>query len=394
MYRLFFRLVLQHLDAERAHALARRSLRIVRATPLGRAVVRWLVGPSDKCLETETLGRTFPSPVGVGAGVDKDASWFEDLGALGFGFVEIGTVTALPQEGNPAPRVARIVRDRAILNRLGCPNPGAEVAADRLRHRRANPIVGANIGKSMRVAVEAAGADYRAAVRQLAPVSDYLVLNVSSPNTPGLRALQAVDLLRPLVAEVRRELTATTSSVPLLVKLDPDLDDEHLSAIVELAIELDLDGIVAVNTTVDRSTLGESNASAAPFDGGGVSGAPLRARAIEVLRCVRRTAGDRLVLISVGGVASAEDVWERIRAGATLVQVHTAFIYEGPAWAKQVNRDLARKVHDAGCSSIQEVVGADERGAPYSQDGLGGLDGLVAIDAQATRRPATSSAAR
>jgi dihydroorotate dehydrogenase len=371
MYRFFFKFVLQRIDAERAHALAKRSLHIVRATPVGRAIVRWLVRPPDSCLETRALGLTFPSPIGVGAGVDKEADWFDDLGALGFGFVEVGTITALPQAGNPPPRVARLVEDRAILNRMGFPNPGAEIAAARLAGRRPATIVGVNIGKSKPVSIEDAGSDYKTAVRQLAPVSGYLVLNVSSPNTPGLRELQDVDRLRQLILEVRHELAVIGCSVPLLIKIDPDLEDEHITAAVTLAIELGVDGIVAVNTTVERSSLSASSRRAAPFEDGGVSGAPLRARAIDVLCSIRKTAGDRLVLISVGGVETAEDVWERIVAGATLVQVYTAFIYEGPAWPSRVNRDLARKLRDAGFSSIQELVGLDER-APGSLERLNG----------------------
>jgi dihydroorotate dehydrogenase len=371
MYRLFFKLVLQHIDSERAHALAKRSLRMVRATFVGRAVVRWLVGPTDRCLETHALGLTFPSPVGVGAGVDKEADWFDDLAALGFGFVEVGTITALPQEGNEPPRVKRLFDERAILNRMGFPNPGAELAAARLARRRPGTIVGVNIGKSKLASIEAAASDYQAAVRHLALVSDYLVLNVSSPNTPGLRELQDIDRLRQLIADVRHALTVVGCSVPLLIKIDPDLEDEHMSAIVTLAVELGLAGIVAVNTTVDRSVLTGTSPRAASFEGGGISGAPLRVRATEVLRSIRKTAGNRLVVISVGGVENAEDVWERISAGATLVQVHTAFIYEGPAWPRRINRDLARKVRAAGLGSIQELIGGDERG-PVGLEHLNG----------------------
>ncbi len=238
--------------------------------------------------------------------------------------------------------------------------------------------MGVNIGKSKPVSIEGAGSDYKAAVRQLAPVSDYLVLNVSSPNTPGLRELQDVDRLRQLILDVRHELAVIDCSVPLLIKIGPDLEDEHITAIVTLAIELALEGIVAVNTTVARGSLTGPNSLAAPFEGGGISGAPLRRRATEVLRSIRKTAGDRLVLISVGGVENTEDVWERILAGATLVQVHTAFIYEGPAWPMRINRDLARKVRHAGLASIQELVGADER-TPSGLEHLNG--GRAQVDA-------------
>lgn len=360
MYRLLFRLLLRRVDPERAHALAKGALRLVRSTPSGRALVRDAVGPPATCLRTRALGFGFSTPIGVAAGLDKGATWFEDLAALGFGFVEVGTITARSQAGNPPPRVVRVVKDRALVNRMGFPNPGAAVAAANLARRGRRPIVGVNIGKSAAVPMESAGNDYRAAVRQLAPVADYLVLNVSSPNTPGLRDLHATDRLRALVSTIREELAAIGSDPPLLIKIGPDLDDDRIDAISSLALELKLDGIVAVNTTVDRSALGEP--SAVPFDGGGVSGAPVRARALEVLRRIRGITADRLVLISVGGVESAEDAWARILAGASLVQVYTAFVYEGPGWAKRTNRELAEKVRRAGVSSIEEMIGAAERG--------------------------------
>lgn len=353
MYRLLFRLLLRHIDPERAHALAQSALRMVRATSWGRASVARLVGPAASSLQTRALGLTFPSPVGVAAGLDKDGSWFADLAALGFGYVEVGTVTAQAQEGNPPPRVARAVKDRALINRMGFPNPGAALVAGRLAHRSRPPIVGINIGKSMAASGESASDDYRAAVRTLAPVADYLVLNVSSPNTPGLRDFQAPERLRSLVVAIRSELQTIGSSPPLLIKVAPDLTDDQVDSIAALAVELELDGIVAVNTTVDRSSLTEASASIARFEGGGVSGAPLRARAIEVLRRIRQITKDRLVVISVGGVEDADDVWERILAGATLVQAYTALIYEGPAWPRRVNRELAKKVSEAGFQSIE-----------------------------------------
>jgi dihydroorotate dehydrogenase len=363
MYHLLFWLLLRHIPAERAHALAKDSLRLIRATPPGRAAIRRLVGPTPRCLAIEAFGLTFRSPLGVAAGLDKDATWFDDLGGLGFGFVEVGTITALPQAGNPPPRVARFVQDRALLNRMGFPNNGAAAAAERLRSRAAGTIVGVNIGKSMAVPLDDAATDYGKSARLLAPVADYLVLNVSSPNTPGLRDLQAPDELRSLVAEVRGELGAIDCNPPLLIKIGPDLEDERLDAIVALAVDLRLDGIVAVNTTSDYSVLEEASAVAASLGGGGVSGAPLGPRALEILRRIRRLAGDRLVVISVGGVESAEDVWQRLLAGATLVQVYTALIYEGPAWPARVNRELAQRVRAAGVSSVADLIGAEAMGS-------------------------------
>jgi dihydroorotate dehydrogenase len=353
MYDLFFRLALQHIDAERAHLLAKRSLHAARTTGVGRAAVRAAVGAIDPCLETRTLGLTFPTPIGVAAGLDKDATFFDDLAALGFGFVEVGTVTALPQPGNERPRIARFPAQRALLNKMGFPNPGAEVVAERLASRPPGSVVGVNIGKSRAVAIEDAGADYRASVRLLAPVADYLVLNVSSPNTPGLREMQATDRLRGLIGDVRAEFAAIGSAPPLLVKVDPDLSAEQLAAITRLAVELELHGIVAVNTTVDRRAL----TGVPPFEGGGVSGSPLRDRALEVLRLIRDAAGDRLALVSAGGVENAEDVRQRILAGATLVQVYTAFIYGGPSWPKRTNQGLAQLVNTAQVGSIRDLVG-------------------------------------
>jgi dihydroorotate dehydrogenase len=336
IYRLIFRLFLQRIDPERAHSLAARALTVTRA------ILRPLLGRADDKLRVRALGLNFPSPLGVAAGFDKDASSFEGLGALGFGFVEVGTITALPQRGNPRPRVFRLSAERALVNRMGFPNPGASAAAERLRRRSGETVVGVNIG---------AGDDYRATVREVGPHADYLVLNVSSPNTPGLRDMQAVERLRPLVAEVRGELEA----VPLLVKIGPDLSDAEIDAIADAALELRLAGIVAVNTTVDRGVL---IGAEAPIDDGGISGAPLKARALEVLLRLRARAGDRLVLISVGGIEEPADALDRILAGATFVQAYTGFVYGGPLWPRRMNRGLARMVAEAGATSVQDLVGA------------------------------------
>jgi dihydroorotate dehydrogenase len=356
-YRALFALVLRWVPAERAHHMALAALRLATRTPGCAALLRRLCAPRDPALRVHALGLTFPSPLGVAAGLDKDGEWFEALGALGFGFVEVGTVTARPQAGNPPPRVFRVVRDRALLNRMGFPNRGAHALAARLRRRTGRVVVGVNVGKSRSVPVGSAAADYRAAVREVAGVCDYLVLNVSSPNTPGLRAMHAVELLRPLLCEVRRELDALALRTPLLVKVGPDASDEQLLALADLAVELSLAGIVAVNTTADRGVLSVPAALAA-VEGGGVSGAPLGPRAVEVLRLLRARVGDRLVLVSVGGVSSPEDAWERILAGATLVQAYTGFVYGGPGWPARVNRALARRVRAAGADSIQAMVGA------------------------------------
>jgi dihydroorotate dehydrogenase len=388
IYRLFFRAILQRIDPEVAHALASRTLRVATTVPGVRTVLGWLAGSPHRRLRVHALGLAFPSPLGVAAGVDKDGSWFDGLGALGFGFVEVGTITALPQAGNNRPRVFRLTQDRALLNRMGFPNPGAHAVAERLRTRGGPVIVGVNVGKSMAAPVQSAGDDYRSAIRQFAPYADYIVVNVSSPNTPGLRDMQDVKPLRALLGEVRGELAAAGTEVPLLVKIGPDLSDDQLDAIAQLATDLELDGIVAVNTTVDRSGLVASADAATSIEGGGVSGAPLKARALEVLRRLHARAGDSFVLISVGGIETPEDAWERILAGATLVQAYTGFVYGGPAWPARMNRALARRVRESGKSSIQELVGA---GSPRSESGSGNS---AAAPAGAVSSPPSQAGAR
>jgi dihydroorotate dehydrogenase len=335
IYRLLFRLVLTRLDPERAHGMAAALLRALPARPLRR-----LLGPRDPALRVEALGRVFPSPLGVAAGVDKDATWFEGLGAIGFGFVEIGTVTAQAQPGNARPRIERFPQARALLNWMGFPNAGAEAVAARLTGPRST-IVGVNVGKSKAAPVGDAAADYRASVRRLAAHADYLALNVSSPNTPGLRSLQAAGALEELVGGVQEELGALGLRVPLLVKIAPDLGDAEIDAVADLAVRRGLDGIIAINTTTDRGPL--VSTLRAPGEPGGISGAPIAARSLEILRRLRARVGDELVLVSVGGVGDGEDAWERLQAGATLVQAYTGLVYGGPLWAWRANRVVASR---------------------------------------------------
>lgn len=339
MYELLFRTVLRRLDPERAHHLA---VAVIRAIPvLGlTGLVRAFTRP-DPALTVETLGLRFESPFGMAAGFDKDARSIRGLWALGFGHVEIGTVTAIAQEGNPKPRLFRLVDDRAVINRMGFNNGGAAAAAERVarqRRHRSRPIIGANIGKSRVVAVEDAVADYRESARLLAPVADYLAINVSSPNTPGLRGLQDEALLRPLIVAVLEE----AGSTPVLVKIAPDLDDAAIDAVCALALQHGLAGIIATNTTIGRDGLTTDPAIVEAAGAGGLSGAPLRERALEVLRRVRAAVPADFCVIAVGGIDTAADAAERLEAGATLVQGYTAFLYRGPLWARQITRGLAR----------------------------------------------------
>ena len=350
MYRLLFAALLRRLPAETVHRLSLRTLRLLTAVPGALRLIRRLRGPRDAALRVRALGLDFPSPVGLAAGFDKDAEAYEALGAFGFGFVEIGTVTARPQPGNPKPRLFRLVKDRAIINRMGFNNEGARAAADRLRGRR-RVIVGVNIGKTKVVPDRDAVADYVESAERLAPLADYLVVNVSSPNTPGLRDLQAVEHLRPLLEAVRAAAgRATPRHVPLLVKIAPDLADADIDAIADLALALGLDGIIATNTTISRDGLAGGDAEAA--GAGGLSGAPLKRRSLQVLERLRKRAGDRLVLISVGGIETADEAWERLRAGATLVQAYTGLIYGGPSWPQRINRDLGDRLRRAGGTTI------------------------------------------
>jgi dihydroorotate dehydrogenase len=358
IYRAFFRLILQRIPAEAAHSLAAGALRILTALPGVRAALRSLLHRNDPGLEMQALGLRFPNPLGVAGGMDKDATWFEALGALGFGFVEVGTVTSKPQPGNPGKRVWRLPKDRAVLNRMGFPNPGAETVARRLRKRKARTIVGANVGLSRGASSEHAPSDYRKTAAELAPVADFLVLNVSSPNTPGLAELQTNGALRAVISAVKEELATARERKPLLLKIGPDLSNSEIDQITELALELKLDGIVATNTTTDRSGLNSDQSEWSPD--GGISGAPLKERSLEVLRRLSSRGGQDLVLISVGGIETADDVWQRLLAGATLVQAHTAFVYGGPLWPSRINRDLAKRLRASGHQSLQSLIGALE----------------------------------
>jgi dihydroorotate dehydrogenase len=358
MYRLLYRIVLRRVPAEAAHlaafALIRVFGRVARVPGAAWLLRRWL-GPRDPALRVRALGLEFPGPLGLAAGFDKDARGTRGLAALGFGFVEVGTVTARAQPGNPRPRMFRLTADRALVNRMGFNNEGAAAAAARLgriRGRRSSgdQVVGVNIGKTRAAPDADAAADYAASARAVAAVADYVVVNVSSPNTPGLRDLQAADRLKPVLAAVRSALDAAVPGrpqgikgrVPLLVKIAPDLADADVDAIADLALELGLDGIIATNTTVSRDGLASPPAEVAAAGAGGLSGPPLRARSLEVLTRLRERAGDRLVLIAAGGIETPDDAWERLRAGATLVQAYTGFVYGGPLWPRRMHAGLAR----------------------------------------------------
>lgn len=348
-YDLLFDKVLTRTDPERAH---HASFRAIRAAGPGLRAAH--VAPRAGAGAIEVMGLRFPHRFGLAAGFDKNAVGIDALGALGFGHVEIGTVTALAQPGNPTPRLFRLTEDRAILNRMGFNNDGAAAVAQRLAvraekldraGRRPELVLGVNIGKSKIVPEDdeaAVLADYGSSTRLLAPYADYLVVNVSSPNTPGLRSLQAVERLAPLLEHVRR--TADTASpdrrVPLVVKIAPDLADEDVLAVADLAMAQGLDGVIATNTTVRRDGLRTPAAEVEALGAGGISGVPVAARSREVLRLLRERL-DGPALVSVGGVDTPAEALARVQAGADLVQLYTAFVYGGPLLPRRIARRLA-----------------------------------------------------
>lgn len=319
------------MPAERAHHVGSWLLRLLFAMPVVSWLLRRALRPRGSI---QVMGLDFPGPLGVAAGFDKDARMFDALLGLGFSFVEVGTLTPRPQPGNPRPRMFRLPADRALLNRLGFNNGGVEAALPRLRRRRRG-IVGVNIGKNKDTLDVDAASDYAACARMVAPYADYVVVNVSSPNTPGLRALQTTKALRPILVATRAALdAAVTRRVPLLCKIAPDLTDDELDAIVDLAIEVGLSGLIATNTTISRDGL-TSDVSA--LGAGGISGAPLKARALDVLRRLR-TRAPELVLISVGGIETREDVAARLAAGADLLEAYTGFVYGGPLYPSRLQK--------------------------------------------------------
>ncbi|MDJ0320109.1 quinone-dependent dihydroorotate dehydrogenase [Pseudarthrobacter sp. PS3-L1] len=355
LYPTFFRFAFSWMDAEKAHKIGFSGIRLAHTSGAGRLLKR-ICAPAD-ILQTDALGLTFPSPFGLAAGFDKEGHGIEALSELGFGHIEVGTITGLAQPGNDKPRLFRLVEDRAVINRMGFNNSGASAVAPRLKAARAalqrkhpavRPVIGVNIGKSKVVELGDAVADYLVSARDLAPAADYLVVNVSSPNTPGLRLLQDIESLRPLLTEVGAAADeAAGRHVPLLVKIAPDLSNEDIDGVAALALDLGLDGIIATNTTISRSGLRTGDQKVEECGAGGLSGAPLKQRSLDVLHRLKSVVGDQLTLVSVGGVETANDVQQRLDAGATLVQGYTAFLYEGPFWAARINRQLARNRQSA-----------------------------------------------
>jgi len=358
-YDRFFDTVLTRTDAERVHRLSVAGLRVA-----GPALAAHGRRVRAAARPVEAMGLTFAGPLGLAAGFDKNARAVDALAALGFAAIEVGTVTGRPQPGNPRPRVFRLPADRAVVNRMGFNNDGAEAVAARLARRavsgrRTDVVLGVNIGKSKVVPEQEAVGDYEVSARLLAPYADYLVVNVSSPNTPGLRDLQAVERLEPLLRAVGRAADeAAERSVPLLVKIAPDLADEDVLAVADLALAIGLDGIIATNTTTSRAGLQTPHADVAAAGAGGLSGAPLTARACGVLRLLRQRVGPQLTLVGSGGIDTVQDARERLAAGASLVQGWTGLVYGGPLWPARLQRGLAATAPRA--AATEATTGATE----------------------------------
>jgi len=298
---------------------------------------------SDPTLERTLWGIRFSNPVGLAAGFDKDARFTDALACLGFGFVEIGTVTPRPQPGNPKPRLFRLPADKALINRMGFNNGGADAAAARLKHRKEPLIIGGNIGKNKDTPNEDALLDYEAAFKALYEVVDYFVVNVSSPNTPGLRALQDKEPLMKILNRLQELNRLPGSPKPILLKIAPDLTNEQLDDIVTIVTETGIHGIVATNTTIDRRNLVTTSETVEAMGAGGLSGYPLKKRATEVISYIHRKSGGNIPIIAAGGIFTAEDALEKLDAGASLVQVYTGFIYEGPAIVRNICNGMLKR---------------------------------------------------
>jgi len=338
-YNFIFKNVFAKMDPESAHHLVVFTVRLAGAIGLTRLARMRPTGRGA----VQAFGLHFDAPFGLAAGFDKNAVAVKPLWDLGFSHVEIGTVTAIAQSGNDKPRLFRLIEDRALINRMGFNNEGAEVVARRLeklriKHGSKLPVIGVNIGKSRVVEVEDAVADYRTSASMLAPHADYIAVNVSSPNTPGLRSLQSVEALRPILVAVQEQALGK----PVLVKIAPDLADEDVVAVADLAIELGLAGVIATNTTISRDGLKTPADKVEAIGAGGLSGAPLKARSLEVLNILAKRIAGRIAIISVGGVETGEEATARLAAGATLVQGYSGFIYAGPFWARTVNKFLTK----------------------------------------------------
>lgn len=339
MYKSLIRPVLFKFDPEKVHHFTFSAIKSLNKIPGIPGLLRSLYQVKDPALEKELFGIKFPNSVGLAAGLDKDALLYEELGNLGFGFIEIGTLTPRPQPGNPKKRLFRLREDSALINRMGFNNGGVSSAITRLKKNR-HTIIGGNIGKNKDTANEDAVQDYTQCFEELFPYVHYFVVNVSSPNTPNLRALQDKEPLKQLLNTLQQNNLSKPASKPILLKIAPDLTDEQLLDIIEIVSETRIAGVIATNTTISREGLQSGNKS----EMGGMSGKPLRQRSTEVIRFLHEKSNGAFPIIGVGGIHSPEDALEKLRAGASLIQLYTGFIYEGPALVKAINKKISEEI--------------------------------------------------
>ena len=342
MYKIV-RFILFFFNPEFIHNILFKLIKFSAMIPGINWTWRLLFKVQDTRLEREVFGLKFENPVGLAAGFDKDAKLFDELGAFGFGFVEIGTVTPLPQEGNPKPRLFRVKQDNALINRMGFNNSGIEAVTSRLRRKKTKLIIGGNIGKNKLTPNEDAVSDYEICFEKLFPYVDYFAVNVSSPNTPGLRDLQEKAPLTALLNRLQELNSAKDKRKPILLKIAPDLTNAQLDDIITIVADTKIDGVIATNTTIDRNGLKTDKNKLKAIGDGGLSGKPVKSRSTEVIKYLADTSNKAFPIIGVGGIHSTEDALEKLDAGATLVQLYTGFIYEGPALIKRINKAILQR---------------------------------------------------
>lgn len=343
MYKLLIRPLFFLSDPEKVHHFTFAMVRILSKTPFIPALFRSLFVVNDKRLETKVFGLTFKNPVGLAAGFDKNAVLYNELANFGFGFIEIGTVTPIGQEGNPKKRIFRLLDDEGLINRMGFNNEGVEAAIEQLKGNKKRLLIGGNIGKNTQTAPEHYTADYLTCFNALHPYVDYFVLNVSCPNVGSHAKLNDKDYLLELINTVKKANNAFSIQKPILLKIAPDLNAMQLDEIIELVSETQLDGVIASNTSVDRSHLKASNTQLNKIGNGGLSGQPIKAKSTQVIKYLSEKSNKAFPIIGVGGIHSAEDALEKLDAGATLVQIYTGFIYEGPSLIKKINKAILKQ---------------------------------------------------
>lgn len=342
MYKLLIRPILFSFDPENIHHFVFKFLKFSQRIPGIASVTRAMYRVNDSRLKRNVFGLEFDNPVGLAAGFDKEAKLFDELANLGFGFIEIGTLTPKGQAGNPKPRLFRLPEDSALINRMGFNNEGVTAAVERLKKRKTNVLIGGNIGKNKITPNEEANTDYYKAFHALYDYVDYFVVNVSSPNTPNLRALQDKEPLTALLKMLKDEMATMPKHKPILLKIAPDLTNEQLDDIIDIVDEVKIEGIIATNTTIDRSRLKSDKQKVEAIGAGGLSGKPVKERSTEVIAYLHQKSNGAFPIIGVGGIYTAEDAIEKLKAGASLVQVYSGFIYEGPSMIKKICKGILK----------------------------------------------------